>query len=305
MPHEIRRVLRAFANRPLFIEPRKAQEIAAMLELRAAAGPRTEPWKPAAAEQAPIAQPAGTIHVMRLHGTIMPRADMMSDISGGASLASFGAAFDRVASDSDVKGIVLDVDSPGGTVDLVPETAEKIRAARRADRPIIAVANTLAASAAYWIASAADELVVTPSGEVGSIGVYLLHQEMSAALEEMGVRATYIFEGARKVEGNPFEPLGDEARGALQAGVKYYYDLFTRDVATFRGVPISVVRADPEKDDKHFGGGRCYPARIAVDLGLADRIDTLDGTIARLQQQLSGTKGRRRSSTARRRLALI
>jgi signal peptide peptidase SppA len=284
MAHEIRRVLAAFAADPWFIDPRKAEQIVALLELRAAHGPRAEPFrKNGAAMREEVRTTKGTVAVLNLFGTIMPRVEAVEDVSQQSALmVPFQNAFQRTAADPSLTGIILNIDSPGGRVDLVPETVAMIRKAHRADRPIIAVANTLAASAAYWIATACDEIVVTPSGEVGSIGVYVLHQDISEALAAAGIRMQFISEAARKTEGNPFEPLGDEARKALQANVRYYYDMFVADVAKGRRVKESVVRADPEKTDAHFGGGRTYPAKEAVRLGMADRVATLDETITRL-----------------------
>lgn len=315
MPHEIRRALRAFAARPWFIDPAKAAEMVAMLELRAAHGPRHAQEPRADRTRGPAAEaPAGApaaqpdrIAVLRIRGVIAPRLSAMDELCGpgATSMEAFQAAFRQVAGDRSVRAIVLDVDSPGGTVDLVPETAAMIREARRADRPIVAVANTFAASAAYWLAAAADELVVTPSGEVGSIGVYVVHQDVSAALAAEGIAVTFIAEGPRKVEGNFFEPLSAEGAAALRTSVRHYYDMFTRDVAKFRGVPVSTVRADPEKDEAHFGGGRVYPAAIAVERGMADRVATLDETLARLQAETAGSPARRRTAMARRRLALL
>lgn len=295
MPHEIRRLMRAFSTTAWFIDPRKAEQILAMLEFRAAHGPRLTPYRetPAAAGNGAVRQVA-TVAVLKIYGTIVPKMSRVQDVSAtAASLEDFGRAFDRVAADPNVKAIVLDIDSPGGSVDLVPETVAKIRAAKRADRPIVAVANTLAASAAYWIAIAADELVVSPSAEVGSIGVYMVHQDVSQALAQDGVAVTFISAGDRKVEGNPFEPLGDEARGAFAETVAHYYDLFVKDVARGRGVPVARVRADPEKADRHFGGGRVYPAARAVALGMADRVATFDQTLARLA---AGSKRPRRKT---------
>lgn len=307
MSHEITRILRAFSNTPWFIHPQKAEQIIAMLEWRAENGPRLlDPSArvakpPLAADQREHPEGASNVHVLRLHGTILPRTSGM-DLSGpgGASLEAFQANFKQAAADEGARAIIIDVDSPGGQVDLVPETVSMINAAKRADRPIIAVANTMAASAAYWIASAADELVVTPSGLVGSIGVYMMHQDISQNLEMQGVVPTFIFEGARKVEGNPFEPLGDEARAALQSHVRTYYEMFTKDVAKSRGVSVSVVRADPEKTDAHFGGGRAYTAKEAVALGMADRVATIEQTI----QRASGRKSSR-ADIQRRRLAMM
>ncbi|NOX39769.1 MAG: S49 family peptidase [Alphaproteobacteria bacterium] len=302
MSHEITRILRAFSSTAWFIEPRKAEQIVAMLEFRAAHGPRSEPAFPDRPKAAEGSSTVGTIRVLRIHGAILPRTAQLDDISGpgAVSLEAFQKNFREAAADPNTKAIILDVDSPGGQVDLVPETVAMIHAAKRADRPIIAVANTMAASAAYWLASAADELVVTPSGMVGSIGVYMLHEDISKRLEAEGIAPTFIYEGPRKVEGNPFEPLNAEARAALQASVRHYYEMFTKDVAKSRGVPVSVVRADPEATDKHFGGGRVYHAAEAVKLGMADRVATIDDTIRRA----SGRKARN-AGVERRRLALI
>lgn len=299
MPHEIRRVLRAFAAQPWFIDPRKAEQIVAMLEFRNANGVRAEPYRTEPAQPQPVQEARGAIAIVRLYGPILPRAEALEDVSQHAALmTNFQRAFKAAANDPSVVAIVIDIDSPGGRVDLVPETAAMIRAARKEGRPIVAIADTLAASAAYWIACAADELVVSPSGEVGSIGVYVLHEDISGLLEEMGVKMTFIHEGARKVEGNPFEPLGDAAKAELQRNVRAAYDMFVADVAKGRKVPESVVRGDPEKDAKHFGGGRVYPAKEAVRLGMADRVETLDELIARLQR----AKGR---STSAARAALL
>lgn len=303
MPHEIRRVLRAFAAQPWFIEPAKASQIVAALELRALAGPRAEPYRNQAAADAPLSSQQKSVAVLRLCGTILPRPEALEDVSQTAALMTdFQKAFQAAATDPNVAAIVLDIDSPGGRVDQIPETAAMIRAAHSEDRPIIAVANTLAASAAYWIASAADEIVVSPSGQVGSIGAYVLHEDISEALAQRGVRMQFISEGPRKTETSPFEPLSDEARQALQEFVRSSYDQFVADVAKGRGVSASVVRADPEKGGEHFGGGRTYHAKQAIALGMADRIDTLDNTIARLQRG-KGRRGRKATS-ARRRLAL-
>lgn len=245
--------------------------------------------------------------VIPMIGSILPRGGGMADMSGGGavSLTRFQNEFQAAANDPAVGAILLEFDSPGGQVDLVPETAQMIANARRAGRPIVAIANTMAASAAYWLAAATDEIVVTPSGTVGSIGVFQLHQDVSEATKANGIVPRYIFEGPRKVEGNPFEPLGDEAAGAMQASVRATYEAFTADVARWRGASQRMVMADPEATDKHFGGGRAYsPAELKQHGligrgGMVDRVATLPDTINRL---LGHT---RRPGTAKAKLALI
>lgn len=301
MAHEIRRVLRAFSAQSWFIDARKAGEIVAALEFRAANGVRAEPYNAEPVEPQPVAASQGKIAIVRLYGPILPRAEAVTDISAPAALVTkFQAAFRAAASDPAVKAIVLDIDSPGGRADLVPETCAMIRAARNPNRPIIAIANTLMCSAAYWIGCGADEISVTPSGEVGSIGAYVLHEDDSKFLDEVGVKMTFIQEGPRKTEGNPFEPLDDTARAALQRSVRDCYDMFVADVAKGRKVSEKIVRADPESAEQHFGGGRYYGAKEAVRLGMADRVETFDQLIARLQKQNG-----RSTASARRALALI
>lgn len=314
MPHEIERILEAASHSVWLIDEAKAHQILAFLSLRAGgpaavsaeleAAPQEMQVFEASGVSAPSGVASGRVYVIPVHGTIFPRANMMSAFSGGVSLSQFQQQFRQAAEDTDARAIVLDIDSPGGVVDLVQETAAMIRGARRAGRPIIAVANTLAASAAYWLASAADEIVISPSGMVGSIGVFTHHDDLSARAERDGIRRTYVYEGPRKVERNPFAPLGDEARAALQSSVRATYEAFTKDVAAGRGVPVSVVRADPEQADRHFGGGRAYHAREAVRLGMADRIESFDQVLTRLTKGQPARRARR-ADMARRRLALI
>lgn len=220
--------------------------------------------------------------MLPLIGTIVQRADMFTDVSGAASVQRFTEKFRAALADPQVGSIVIDVDSPGGQVSGVEELSAEIFNARGQKR-IVAVANSLAASAAYWIATAADEVVVTPSGEVGSIGVFAVHEDISGMLEQAGVKVNLVSAGKYKTEANPFEPLGEEARASIQGRVDEYYDQFVSAVARNRGVKRSDVRGG-------FGEGRVVGAKQAVSLGMADRVATLDETINKL---LGGRRSRR------------
>jgi capsid assembly protease len=216
----------------------------------------------------------GNVATLPLKGVLMPQMSLLAELFGlGSSLASFRDELRKAVADTDVSHIVLDIDSPGGLVDHIPETAAEIRQAA-GKKPVTAVANTLAASAAYWLGSQASEFVVTPSGEAGSIGVYSVHKDTSQAHEKAGVRPTIISAGKRKTEGNPYEPLSEDAVEGLQEAVNDYYSMFTRDVARGRGSSAADVR-------EGFGEGRTLTARRAVGAGLVDRVDTLQGAIAR------------------------
>ncbi|MEO0623132.1 MAG: S49 family peptidase [Pseudomonadota bacterium] len=285
----IDRVMAGFLATPWFMHEGKAREILAVLEWRAETGQ----GKPYDVEAQPEPERRGRIAVIPLVGTILPRSALVGQMSPSPSIEDFMKSFRAAAQDPDVKAIVLDIDSPGGRVDKVPEAAAEIGAARRPDRPIVAIANTLAASAAYYIAVSADEVVVTPSGEVGSIGVIAMHQDLSEALKAKGVSVTIVQQGARKSEGNPFGPLDEEALRHFEAMTAHTYDGFVAHVAAHRGVDDTVVRADPESGKPHMGGGRCYHASDAVALGMADRIETFEQTLQRLSAEISERQRRR------------
>lgn len=235
-----------------------------------------------------VSRKEGVVGVIPIQGIIDQRAASLNSLSGGASTERISKQFEKMIRADDIKAVVFDIDSPGGSVYGVSELADQIRAAR-GKKPIIASVNSLAASAAYWIASAADEIAVTPGGEVGSIGVYTIHFDESAALEAEGVKATIVSAGKFKTEGNPWQPLSDEAREAIQTDINHYYDLFVSAVAKGRGVAVANVRSG-------FGQGRTVTASLAVDGDMADRIETLPQTLARLgvdyYQSSSGDSGR-------------
>lgn len=233
----------------------------------------------------------GGVAVIPLQGVITPQGSWLDRLFGGGAggLQGFRSSLREALGDDDVAAIVLDVHSPGGSVSLVPETAAEIRAARD-EKPIVAVANTMSASAAYWLAAQADEVVVTPSGFLGSIGVYMVHDDWSGFNEALGVLPTYVYAGTYKVEGNPDEPLSDEAKAAIQAEVDDLYGLFVADVAAGRGVSADAVRSG-------YGEGRVLPAARAVTAGLGDRVATIDDVVRELAAG-GGASDRRRRAQA-------
>jgi len=225
----------------------------------------------------------GVVAVVPVVGTIVHRGGDMA--SGTASTQALIAQLQQLDNDPNVRAVVLDIDSPGGTVDGVQEAADAMRAL---SVPVVAVANSMAASAAYWLAAQADEIVITPSGEVGSVGVYSMHADMSKALEIEGLDVTIVSKGKHKTEGNPFEPLGDEAKAEMQAHVDEAYAQFVADVAKGRGVSPSAVRSG-------YGEGRMVRGKAAVKAGMADRVATLEATVERLA---GGARVRKRRDVA-------
>jgi signal peptide peptidase SppA len=241
----------------------------------------------------------GQIAVLPLYGVVTQRGSMVDDVSGsgGASTQRFSDALRQAISDPAISQILIDIDSPGGSVYGVAELAAEIQSAR-AQKPIVAIANSLAASAAYWIGSAASELYVTPGGEVGSIGVWQAHEDWSAAMEDAGVKTTLISAGKYKVEGNPYQPLDAEAQSFMQTRVNDYYSAFTRAVAKGRNVPVDQVR-------NGMGQGRVLGADQALAEKMVDGIMTFDEVVKKMQRDAKQKPSASRLASAKRELEIM
>lgn len=246
---------------------------------------------PKAARRSTGVRAGGAVAVLPLTGVITPRGSFLSMIfgSGCGGLQGFREDFRDAVASPDVGAIIIDIDSPGGLIDLVPETACEIREAR-GSKPIIAIANTTAASAAFWIAAQADELVVTPSGTVGSVGVYMVHEDWSGYNEKLGLDPTYISAGRYKTEGNPDEPLDEAAQADWQAEVDGLYETFVNEIATGRGCSAQDVL-------DNYGDGRTLRAAAALSAGMVDRVDTIEAVIASLLDP--GANGKSSAQSAR------
>lgn len=179
-------------------------------------------------------------------------------------------AVSKGVADAGVSAIVLDVDSVGGTTAGLFDSVDALYELRN-DKPIRAVANESAYSAAYAIASAADDITVTRTGGVGSIGIIARHVDQSEALAARGIKVSFIYAGDHKIDGRPELPLSDAAKERFQARVDEQYDIFVATVARNRDVEEQAVR-DTEAS--------IYTARESVENGLADQVGTLDGIVS-------------------------
>ena len=224
------------------------------------------------------------IAVLPLYGVVTQRGNMVDDVSGPGSVStqSFAAALNDALNDDTVGAILIDIDSPGGSVYGVGELADQIYQAR-GQKPVVAIADSLAASAAYWIGCAASEFYVTPGGEVGSIGVWQAHFDCSQAYATEGVAPTLISAGKFKVEGNPYQPLDDEAKAFMQSRVDDYYAAFIKTVSRGRGLPIAQVR-------NGMGQGRVLGADAAVAEKMVDGIMTFDDLVRKMQKSARSSR---------------
>jgi signal peptide peptidase SppA len=252
------------------------------LDLTAAAAWQAR--EPAAAPKAP-----DKVAVLPLQGVLSANGVRFFGRQLTPGMNTFRQAIAAAADNPEVGAIVIDADSPGGTVAGTPETADAVRQAA-AKKPVVAMVDTVTASAAYWIVSQASQIWANPSAELGSIGVMGTHIEFSRALDQEGITATVIRSknAAFKNEANPFEPLSEAALAALQASADEAETGMLATIATGR-------KMKPDQVAEHFGQGRMMSAARAKDAGMVDRV----GSMADLLSSLRTSSGaiRRRFST--------
>jgi signal peptide peptidase SppA len=213
------------------------------------------------------------VAVLPVTGTLVKRHHGLSAESGLTSYGDIADQFDRLMADPSVKAILLDVDSPGGEAGGVFDLADRIFAVRD-KKPVWAIANDDALSAAYAIASAATKLYLTRTGSVGSIGVIAMHLDQSQADKEAGLKYTPVFAGAHKNDFSTHQPLSDPAKENIQQEVDRIYALFASSVARNRNMPEESVRATE---------ARIVTGDEALRIGLADRIGTQQAALEELR----------------------
>ena len=259
------------------IEPTVLQQMRA--EASAASAEPLTRSREMVARQAPAARAAGgSIGVLSLSGVILQRPSAMSLYFGGTACETFSAQLRDLAADDTVSSIVINCCSPGGSVFGVSELYGELMQAK-VMKPVAGVINSQCGSAAYWLLSACSQLIITPGGECGSIGVYEIHEDDSEALKAAGIAITMISAGKYKVEGAPFGPLSAEAKGFKQSRVNEYYQTFTNSVARGRGVSVEKVRSG-------FGQGRMLGAKAALAEGMVDGIGTITEVVGAMARNI-------------------
>jgi capsid assembly protease len=277
MKNNYSRVLGAIAEQPWAIHQPMLETICEVVSARASGVKLSKDEIQArlgVSAARPVKQVVGTVAVIPVVGVLAQKMNMFTEISGGTSYQQLTAQYREFRDDPQVKAIVFEHDSPGGSVLGLQELAEEILESRDAKRTI-AVVNSECYSASLYLAAACHEIVVTPSGLIGSIGTIVVHGDYSKMNEMVGFKPTYITSSKYKAEANPDTPLGDEALAHLKAMVDTYGEQFEKFVAKGRNVSVSRVREE-------FGQGRILMAKDAVRVGLADRVATMDDVIAKL-----------------------
>lgn len=291
LPHILARVF----NVPLLIAPARAQALvsglsAVMLQrgpLEAAANELTDEARPPP-EQQPQ-RPRGYridrgVAMLPVRGVLVRRAGQIdSDSTPLQSYESTRASLRTARSDPRVRGILLELDTPGGEAGGIFELANEVRATTK-DKPVWAIANDDALSAGYAIAAAAQKLWITDTGAAGSIGVVALHLDQSGFDEEHGFKFSYIYKGQHKIDAHPHGPLSAQATGAIQGEVDRLYGMLIANVAGHRG-------KEPERMASTEAAIFC--GANAVSAGLVDQLGTFDQAQAAMAEHVAPIAARR------------
>lgn len=216
------------------------------------------------------------VAVIPITGTLVQKSGYMRPTCGMTGYDGIRANLSMALEDGGVQAIMLDIDSGGGEVAGCFDLVDAIYSAR-GRKPIWAVLSESAYSAAYAIASAADKITVPRTGGTGSVGVICAHVDFSKALAKDGINVTMIHYGARKADGNPYNPLSDEALARFQADVDEMGELFVSTVARNRGLSASVVRKTQ---------ATTFLGAAGVEIGFADAVMAPDEAFRSLLAEL-------------------
>lgn len=220
------------------------------------------------------------VGVLSLSGPIFPKANLMTELSGATSIEQFRSEFRAMLNDDAVESILLDIDSPGGLSDQIPEMAQEVYEANKI-KPVLAVANTMAASAAYYIGSQASRMYASPSAMVGSIGTYTVHTDYSEQDAMLGMKNTVIKAG--KFKALHEEPLTQEGHAHIQGFVDSINEGFLMDVARGR----NTTREDVAEN---YGQGGLLSLGQAQDVGMIDGVRTIDQVLEDMTAPDGGLK---------------
>lgn len=269
---------------PWAIWPEKLEAIAAVVEAHAAGNAlefEAESGKsgPRAGEDFALTQDG--IAELHVYGVLARRMNLLERMSGGTSCQILARQVDAAAADPDVRGILLDVDSPGGTVDGTEELASAVRRAAAA-KPVLAYTGGQMCSAAYWVASAAREIMAASTATVGSIGVAMVHYDRSGRDEMQGVKRTVLTAGKYKRAGSDEKALSEEDRGYLTGLLDDIYGEFVAAVAQGRKVSEETVRSS-------MAEGKIFTGRQAKPLGLVDALGDGDAALSRLREMMENS----------------
>lgn len=218
------------------------------------------------------------IRVLSISGGLVPRPIPGACDPGPASYAAIRQSFDAALADESVAAIVMRVDSPGGLASGLFDLSDHIHA-NKGQKPVIGVVDDMAYSAAYALVAACDEVWVSRTGGVGSVGCAAFHVSQADYNQKVGLTVTPIYSGAHKIDFNPHFPLSDSAKAMAQADVDGLRALFVESVAAYRGLAVDIVSGTE---------AQTYTGQAAIDVGFATNLGTFVDAMASLESRLTG-----------------
>jgi signal peptide peptidase SppA len=217
------------------------------------------------------------VALVHICGTLVQKNGYLRPYSGMTGYDGIRQTFLTALTDPDVKAIALNIDSCGGEVAGCFDLVDTIYDAR-GEKPIWAILDEAAYSAAYALASAADRIIVPRTGGTGSIGVVTCHVDWSKALAGSGIAVTFIQYGDRKTDGVSERPLSDAALNRIQADIDTLGEMFVDTVARNRGIAASKIKATE---------AATYLGRAGVARGLADAVMAPDAAFRALLKRIA------------------
>ena len=267
-------------NKPLMVTQDYAETIAVVLSDRLNLDVEGLQIKSDAKDQR-VATTNKGVAVIPIVGSMSHRSTGIEAMSGMTSYTTLQKQFEAAFNDPKVGSILMDIDSPGGSVAGAFDFRDYLMS-KKGTKPVYALARDAMCSAAYLIGSTADKVYATQTARVGSIGVVAMHTDASGKMEKEGLKPTFISAGKFKTAGNPYEKLEGEKLKYLQDSVDESYDMFINAVADARGIDKKAIR-DTE--------ARVYGGKKAVEIGLADGIRTYESVIAEMSAPNFTTQG--------------
>lgn len=225
----------------------------------------------------PMAQMVGDVAVIRVSGPLIQGTAGWKRLFGYTGYEDIKAALVETASKAEARGVVLFMDSPGGSTTGVTSTAKLIREVNKL-KPVGTFANC-ACSAGYWLASAAPHITAEQTSFIGSIGAIMQLENYAGLNEKLGVKVHVFKSGALKMAGNPNEEMTEEAKQHFQGLVDDMATMFYQTVAEHRGWSSEKVRKD-------FGDARSMLAPRALAYGLIDQVGTLGDAVKKVQDRI-------------------
>lgn len=293
MSHHLPRLAQRIFNTPVAIHPAKAEIVVAALADRLGI---SQMWRQDGSIARPtmmeddeygFAEPGRNprtgydtvagVACIEICGTLVQKLGELRPYSGMTGYDGIRQNFLTALHDPDVKAIVLSIDSPGGEVAGCFDLVDMIYGAR-GQKPVWAILNESAYSAAYALASAADRIIVPRTGGVGSVGVLWMHVDWSKAITAAGLQVTFVTYGSQKADGAAELPLSPEALERFQADINAMGDLFVETVARNRNIAADNVRSTQ---------AGCFMGSLGIDRGLADAVMAPDAAFRALLNEMA------------------